>query len=129
MAGSAALGVAALAVMMSTSSLAVLMACWVLSTLSYNFVYATVFAVPLKRLPDAMVGSATGLVNFGGQMAGAIGPAAMGLLISRDGQSFQLAFLFLLATGVAAFLVSLTWRPTDSPPPADAAAPAQALPH
>jgi len=117
MAASSALGVGALAVMMSTGSLAVLMLCWVLSTLSYNFVYATVFAVPLKRLPDGMVGSATGLINFGGQMAGAIAPAVMGQLIShygQSGQSFQPAFAFLLVTGAAAFVISLTWRPASA---------------
>jgi len=110
MAISSVLGVSTLAVMMWTDTLAVLMVCWVLSTLSYNLVYATVFAVPLKRLPDGMVGSATGLINFGGQMAGAVGPAAMGLLISYYGQSFQPAFAFLLATDAAALVAALTWR-------------------
>ncbi|AOZ09305.1 MFS transporter [Cupriavidus malaysiensis] len=122
MAASSALGVAALAVVMQTDSLVVLMACWVLSTLSYNFVYATVFAIPLKRLPDEMVGNATGLINFGGQLAGAIAPAVMGLLIARFQDNFQPAFGFLLATGIAAFLLSLGWRPAAEAASGSAAA-------
>lgn len=111
MAASALLGVVALAVMIATSSMTILMICWVLSSLSYNFVYATVFAIPLKRLPDTMVGNATGIINFGGQLAGAVAPATMGLLISHFQQSYQPAFYFLIGAGVAGFLVALTWRP------------------
>ncbi|KVM54712.1 MFS transporter [Burkholderia ubonensis] len=113
MAVSSICGVASMAMMMATDSLFVLTVCWVAAALSYNFVYATVFSIPLKRMPEAMVGNATGLINFGGQLAGAVAPAAMGWLISHFHGSFVPAFGFLLGTGVVAFLVAMTWRPTE----------------
>lgn len=78
--------------------------------MSYTFVYGTVFAIPLKHLPDGMIGSASGVVNFGGQLAASISPAVMGLLVTHYAGSFVPAMLFLVAAGAGAFLVAVTWR-------------------
>jgi len=109
--GSALVMVGALAGMALTRSVPVLMMCWVLSTLAYNFIYAIVFAIPLRHLPTHLVGSATGLINFGGQLAGAVGPALMGVLVAGANGSFAAAFGSLLAIGIAVLGVALFWKP------------------
>jgi MFS transporter, ACS family, hexuronate transporter len=73
-------------------------------------VYGTIYAIPLKHLPDEMVGTAAGVINFGGQCAAAVAPATIGLLVGHSHGSFTSAFLFLLCSGVGVFLVALTWR-------------------
>lgn len=106
-----ALCMTAFAVLMVIStSLWALMIFWTLLSVSYTFVYGTVFAIPLKRLPDATVGTAAGVVNFGGQIASSIAPAAMGFLISTFNGSYTPAFIFLILAGAACFLVAVTWK-------------------
>lgn len=106
--GSFAMMLCMVAMLLSTHTWT-LMVFYTLLSMSYTFVYGTVFAIPLKHLPDSMVGSAAGVVNFGGQLASAISPAAMGFLIASYGGSFVPAFVFLAAAGFACFLVSVTW--------------------
>jgi MFS transporter, ACS family, hexuronate transporter len=97
-----------IAMVLSTQTWA-LMVFYTLLSMSYTFVYATVFAIPLKHLPDSFVGTAAGVVNFGGQVASAVAPAVMGLLIAGFGGSYIPAFVFLIAAGLGCFLVSATW--------------------
>lgn len=111
------LGCAAfLSLMITTTSITLLVVYWTLCLLSFNFVYATVFSVPLKHFRSNLIGSATGLMNFGGQMAGSIAPIVMGSLIVAFGGTYLAAFWFLVAAAVVAFLVSLTWRNPASIP-------------
>ncbi|RDK05391.1 MFS transporter [Cupriavidus lacunae] len=98
-----------MALMVISSELWVLMTFWTLCMMSFTFVYGTVFAIPLKHLPDSLIGTAAGVVNFGGQLASAISPTVMGFLIVHAAGSFVPAFLFLIAAGVCCFLVSITW--------------------
>lgn len=98
-----------MALMVTSSQLWILMTFWTLCTMGYTFVYGTVFAIPLKHLPDTLIGTASGVVNFGGQLAAAISPTVMGFLIHFAAGSFVPAFLFLFAAGVGCFLVSVTW--------------------
>ncbi|CAB3810460.1 MFS transporter [Paraburkholderia fynbosensis] len=102
--------VAFMTIMLACTQLWTLLLCWALCMMSYTFVYGTVFAIPLKRLPDEMIGSAAGVVNFGGQLAASISPAVIGLLVSHYGGSFVPALLFLVGAGACAFLVSVTWK-------------------
>ena len=101
-----------LALMVTTTLIWLLLVYWTLFLLSFNFVYATVFAAPLRHFPEHLVGSATGLMNFGGQMGGSIAPVAMGALIASSGGSFFAAFWLLLGAGALAVLVSSTWKIT-----------------
>jgi MFS family permease len=87
---------------------------WTLCMIGYAFVYGTVFAIPLKHLPDTVVGGAAGIINFGGQLAAAIGPLVIGALVDATHGEFVLAFLFLLAAGVGAIVFSLLWKPTHT---------------
>jgi len=106
--GSFAMMLCMVAMVLSTRTWT-LMVFYTLLSMSYTFVYATVFAIPLKHLPDSTVGTAAGVVNFGGQVASAISPAAMGFLIASYGGSYVPAFVFLIAAGLACFIVSATW--------------------
>ena len=73
--------------------------------------YATfmpIFGLPLRLLPSAVVGSAAGLINMGGQIAGAIAPFVMGFLADRV--SFTAAFLFL-ELGLLIGVIATLWAP------------------
>ncbi len=82
--------------------------------IGYAFVYGTVFAIPLKHLPDTAVGGAAGIINFGGQLAAAVGPFAIGALVDATHGKFVLAFVFLLAASFGAVAFSLLWKPTHA---------------
>lgn len=99
-----------LALMISTTSITLLVVYWTLCLLSFNFVYATVFSIPLKYLPEHLIGSATGLMNFGGQIAGSLAPSVMGALIVEFHGSYLVALSFLVSSALLAFIVAITWR-------------------
>ncbi|MBW0105842.1 MFS transporter [Pseudonocardia sp. KRD-291] len=68
-----------------------------------------IVGMPLRALPRDLVGSAMGVVNTGGQLAGVLAPLVMGWLADRAG--FGAAFGFLAVTTVAAALIALVTRP------------------
>lgn len=70
--------------------------------------FMPIFGLPLRMLPASVAGLAGGLVNFGGQFAGALAPFIMGWL--TDTYSFTAAFTFLLLGVVIAIGASL-WTP------------------
>jgi sugar phosphate permease len=72
-----------------------------------SFVFAAVFALPTKFLPRHLVGTGTGMVNFGGQTAGFVAPAVIGVLVSEFG-GYDAAFDFLICAAILALIVSLT---------------------
>jgi MFS family permease len=72
-----------------------------------SFVFATAFALPTKILSQRLVGTGIGMVNFGGQAAGFVSPMVIGFLVSYT-DSYDSAFLFLLAAVSVATLVSMT---------------------
>ena len=72
-----------------------------------SFVLAVVIALPTKILPQRLVGTGIGMVNFGGQIAGFVAPAVIGFLVSYYG-TYDAAFGFLIASTGVATLVSLT---------------------
>jgi MFS family permease len=70
--------------------------------------FMPIFGLPLRMLPREIVGSGAGLVNMGGQIAGALAPFVMGFL--ADQVSFSAAFLFL-ECGIVVAIVSVFWAP------------------
>ena len=104
-----------LALMMTTTTIYLLLIYWTLLLLAFNFVYATVFAAPLRHFPEHLIGSATGLMNFGGQIGGSIAPVAMGALIAATGDSYLAAFCLLLASAITSAVIATTWRPAGDP--------------
>ena len=70
--------------------------------------FMPIFGLPLRLLPREVVGSGAGLVNMGGQIAGAVAPFVMGFL--ADHVSFSAAFLFL-ELGLLVAIASVFWAP------------------
>ena len=82
-------------------------------TLLYFFktlVLAAVLALPLKLLPGKIVGTATGIINTGGQAAGFVSPVVMGLMIGIFHGSYNAAFWFLIGAACLSVVASLTIR-------------------
>ncbi|WP_158892877.1 MFS transporter [Amycolatopsis anabasis] len=67
-----------------------------------------IFGLPLRLLPREIAGSASGLINMGGQIAGAVAPFVMGFL--ADHVSFDAAFLFL-EVGLVVAAGATFWAP------------------
>jgi sugar phosphate permease len=88
--------------MFTTSSLQLAMVYQVISAFFLYLGFAGIWALPLKILPTEVMGSAAGMINFGGQLAGFISPMVMGFLISAFNGSYNAAFWFLiLAAGIS----------------------------
>ena len=67
-----------------------------------------IFGLPLRLLPPGVAASGTALVNFGGQLGGAVAPVAMGALAQSVG--FDAAFAFLVF-GAGLTAVAALWSP------------------
>jgi nitrate/nitrite transporter NarK len=59
--------------------------------------------VPPKHFPSHLIGSATGLMNFGGQLAGSVAPVVMGSLIVAFHGVYLAAFWFLVGSAIVSF--------------------------
>ncbi|NVL34661.1 MFS transporter [Pseudomonas syringae pv. actinidiae] len=103
-----------LSLMITTTSMALSILYWSFCLISFNFIYSTVFSVPLKRFDSAVIGSATGLVNFFGQVGAALAPTIMGSMIVAFNGSYFAAFWFLVACAFVAFFLALTWKTPDA---------------
>ena len=75
-----------------------------------SFVLGCVLALPLKLLPQAVSGSAVGMINLGGQAAGFISPALIGFIITAFNGSYDAVFMFLVAAACCSMIASLTIR-------------------
>jgi sugar phosphate permease len=73
-------------------------------TMSLTFM--PIYGVPMRLLPREVTGIGMGLVNFGGQFAGAFTPFIMGAL--ADSFSFTAAFSFLIFGVLLAIAASLS---------------------
>lgn len=71
--------------------------------------FVTTFTLPMKRLPESIIGSAVGLLNSGGVLGGFVAPITIGyLVISSDGSTnFSSAFIFLMSSMILTALVIL----------------------
>lgn len=68
---------------------------------------AIVLALPLKYFNQESMGSAVGIMYFGGQMAGTIAPTLMGYTITLFNGSFSGAFTLLIFSLVVPIITSL----------------------
>jgi sugar phosphate permease len=74
-------------------------------TLVMYLAYMQIFGLPLRMLPAEYAGVGGGMVNFGGQFAGALSPFVMGYLAERF--SYEVAFSFLVVGAALAVLGAL----------------------
>ena len=66
---------------------------------------SAIFTLPVAVMPSAMVGSAAGVVNTAGQIAGFISPLLVGYILSRTDNNYTIVFnLFVGCLAVAAAL-------------------------
>lgn len=77
------------------------------------FVASSVMALPMKKLPGSVVGSASGMINVGGQSAGFISPVLIGFMISAFNGSYDAVFWFLIGCACLSALASITIRKGD----------------
>ena len=110
LAGGALASAAFAAAMPFVASLTALIACWTLCMLAFDVVYASVFAIPLKHFPASVAGRTTGLINFAGQLAGAISPVVVGALVGHASGGWAAAFAFLTGGALIAFVAALGCR-------------------
>ncbi|MCZ4059988.1 MFS transporter [Pantoea sp. LMR881] len=68
--------------------------------------FVTVFTLPMKRLPQQVMGATIGLVNTGGTLGGFVAPIVMGYLLALTGD-YSAVFLFLAGAMLLAGLVIL----------------------
>lgn len=75
-----------------------------------SFVLAAAMSLPTKLLPGKVVGSASGMINVGGQSAGFVSPVIIGFMISIFDGSYDAAFWFLIGAACLSAFASMTIR-------------------
>ncbi|GLC88386.1 MFS transporter [Lysinibacillus piscis] len=82
--------------------------CVVTAMLSFNIILIT--TVPLKTLPDTMIGTTNGFINTGAQLAGVLAPTLIGFLVEASGGSYTAAFIMLISFSVVCAIALFTIR-------------------
>ncbi|MFJ2851318.1 MULTISPECIES: MFS transporter [Streptomyces] len=106
-----AVAAAMLPVMAYTASVPWFIALSTVAVFAAALCYMPIMAVPIRSLSAQHIGVASGVMVFGGQLAGVTAPTVMGLL--ADAFSFQVAFAFL-ATGAVIAAVAACLTPQDT---------------
>ncbi len=72
------------------------------------FAMGIFWGILMDAISKNIMGTASGIVNFGGQMAGVVSPPIMGYLIQSSGGNYANAFWFMIAALIASAFVTLT---------------------
>lgn len=80
--------------------------------LSFNIILIT--SVPLKILPEAVVGTANGFINTGAQFAGVLTPMLIGFLVEAFGGSYSAAFTMLIGFTIVCAVSLFLIRPNKN---------------
>jgi sugar phosphate permease len=102
------LGALFLYLMFTTPSLGLAVVFQILSAFFLYAGFAGIWALPLKVLPTEVMGSAAGMINFGGQAAGFVSPMVMGFLITAFNGSYNAAFWFLVLSALISVVACMT---------------------
>lgn len=108
-----------LVLMFTTASLTAYIIYSIFLMIGMSFVGIVLPGIPLKYLPEAVVGKASGFINTGGQLAGFLTPLIIGLIVDASGGSFTGAFLYMVALGIVCAL-SIVFIRYDKKPSVDA---------
>ncbi|GHU05755.1 MFS transporter [Betaproteobacteria bacterium] len=76
------------------------------------FAMAMFWGILMDQIPARTMGRASGVINFGGQMAGVVSPPIMGFLIKSAGGGYSSAFIFMVIALIASAFVTLTLKNT-----------------
>ncbi|MGE7609959.1 MFS transporter [Peribacillus frigoritolerans] len=87
-----------------------------LNSVGMSLATATILTLPLKCFSLDIIGTSTGIMYFGGQLAGAVSPAAMGFIISSFNGSYNAAFYFLIASLLIPIITALTLSTKETLP-------------
>lgn len=79
-----------------------------LNSVALSFFGTVLYTIIIKYSPKELTGSASGLVTFAGQIAGAVSPLAIGLIISLFNGSYNAAFWFLVMAALLGTIIALT---------------------
>lgn len=104
-------GTAMLAVMLflmaNASSVGLIIFYQTIGMVCISFIISFNFSAPHRLMPQYVVATAFGMINFGGQAAGILSPTIMGTIISVTG-SYASAFVFLAISCLVACAISFT---------------------
>lgn len=73
-----------------------------------SLAFAGTYALLAQLISKDEYGSAVGIVNFGGQLAGFLAPLIIGFMVSAFNGSFSVGFLFIVFAAAVAFVAALT---------------------
>ena len=104
----------------ATSSVTMVMVYQTLSGFTLNLFFASFWALPISTVPKSRIGVASGVINTGGQVAGALSPVAVGYMLQVTGGHFSLTFGALVVSMLLVSAVAFT-IPGRSRIPPDAA--------
>lgn len=83
--------------MLQMESIMTAFSCLTIVTILTSVASAVVYTIPMKYMPRETVGSATGIILFGQQLAGVVAPAVMGYMITIFAGSYNAVFGFVIA--------------------------------
>ena len=78
-----------------------------MATMFITIAFVTAFTLPLKRLPQHIMGSAIGTINTGSTLGGFISPLVIGYLVSHSGGAYKSTFLFLVIVTILSGIIAL----------------------
>lgn len=96
---------------------------WAVASLSLVFLLSNaastaVFTLPLVVVSKQAVGSAAGIVNTAGQLAGVVSPLLVGVVLDATHGNFQVMLYWLVAFTLLAIVPALRIRQAAAPQPA-----------
>ncbi|AXN41419.1 MFS transporter [Peribacillus butanolivorans] len=78
------------------------------NAISIAFIGTSLYTMVIKYSPKELTGSVTGLVSFGGQIAGGISPVVIGFVLTLFKGSYNAASWFLITAALAGAIASIT---------------------
>lgn len=96
---------------------------WAVASLSAVFLLnnaasTAVFTLPLVVVSKEVVGSAAGIVNTAGQLAGVVSPLFIGAILDATHSNFQVMLYWLVALTLLAIIPAMRIRQVAAPKPA-----------
>lgn len=99
--------------MSNSSTLTIFIIFFTFTAMSISFIGTTLLTMILKYTPKELIGSASGMVNFAGQVAGAISPALIGLIISLFNGLYDASFWFLVGSSCLVIIIGIFMKHRD----------------
>ncbi|MGG1674979.1 MFS transporter [Neobacillus sp. NRS-1170] len=105
--------------MANATSIALIITFLTLNSIALSFFGTVLYTIIIKYSPKELTGSASGLVTFAGQIAGAVSPSAIGLIISLFKGSYNAAFWFLVISALLGTVIALSIKNNSAQPSKD----------